>query len=128
MKLKFKFLHLDRSDSLIDFATERFERILKLELKPAEATIIFSSQRHTSISEINIMSPDLSFHSKGNADNFYEAFDLAFVRIERQMSKRKKKIQKHKSYEKSRRAHVDHYNSLNEEIVQLPLGNYKKSG
>lgn len=121
MKLTFRFKHVDRSQPLIDFAEERFGKIRKFELKPSAATVVVSSQRHMATIEVTVVGPELTLHSQATSDDFFEATDQAISKIQRQMSKRKNRVQNHKNSKKSNQGPMDDVESLMETELETEM-------
>lgn len=125
MQLTFKFLHVDRSDSLIEFATERIARVEKFELKPTEACFKISYQRHQVRVELNLRGANLYMRSESTTDNFYEAIDQAINKIQAQMSKRKCKVKRHRNHYRSKQGQMERVTSELDMVFLYPL---RKSG
>lgn len=125
MQLTFKFLHVDRSESLIEFATQRIARVEKFELKPTEACFKISYQRHQVRVELGLRGPNLYLRAEATTDNFYEAIDQAVDKIQTQMSKRKCKVKKHKNHYRSKQGQIER---ISPELEMTFINPLRKSG
>jgi ribosomal subunit interface protein len=96
MKLEYTFLHVDTSDALVEHFQSRFEKLLKFEMKPMDVHVIFSSQRHECIVDVQIMEGRRKYKAQGIANDFDRSVDMVVNKLWRQMSKEKKKLKDYK--------------------------------
>ncbi len=106
MKTKFRFIHLDRSEALVEHTEDRLAKIEKYELKPSEASVVISAQRHKIKVEITLIGPSLTLRSEASSEDYYESVDTAIEKLCRQMVKRKGRVQHHKSYLRSHKGQI----------------------
>lgn len=112
MKFHSIFKNIDSSESLLDYAKDKFSKLEKYELKPVSVNMTFSAQRHRKLAEVTIIGPDVKYHAKAWSGNYYESLDKVLDKIMTQMSKVKNKRQKHKAFEKSARGRAQILESL----------------
>lgn len=96
MKLEYTFLHVDTSESLVDYFESKFEKLLKFEMKPMDVHVIFSGQRHECIVDVQIMEGRRKYKAQGISGEFGRSVDMVVNKLFRQMSKEKKKLKDHK--------------------------------
>lgn len=105
MQFTYTFKNAESSDEIINHAKAKLEKLAKLEMKPVEfAEAMFR------ISGKSRYECELKFHggngpiiSFGDGDNFAIALDSALDHMEKQMWRRKDKMQYHKNPEKRSR-------------------------
>ena len=96
MKLTYTFKHMDSSNALIDYAEERVNRLHRYELKPYDFHFSFSMIKHERSCEVLVTGPAVRIQAHGTATEIYEALDLALEKVEKQLGRRKEKVQHHK--------------------------------
>jgi putative sigma-54 modulation protein len=101
MKVDFTFKHVDSSDSLMEYAQERCEKIEKFELNPMDVHFIISMQKHECIVEVHIEEGRRKFKAMASSDDFYRSVEMVVNKLWRQMSKDKRRIKDHKNPERS---------------------------
>src|ERR1700748_493092 len=101
MQLSVTFRHMDSTDALRDYASEKIERIKKYFPDPIKAHVVLICDRgynHTA----DVM---LTLHNglviKGieTTEDMYSSIDLVMAKIERQVRRYKEKIRSHKGSE-----------------------------
>lgn len=103
MKIDCQFKRLDRSDSLALYIEEKLQSLSHFEMKPLDVHVIFSAERHLKNVEIHIIGRDVSMIARGSNSDFYVAADQAVDKLSRQMHKRKRKIQQHRTGDDAKR-------------------------
>lgn len=101
MKVEFIFKHVDTSDSLIQYAHERIEKIEKFELNPMGVHFIVSMLKHECTVEVHVEEGRRKFKATATSDDFYRSVDMVVNKLWRQMSKDKRRMKHHKSPERS---------------------------
>lgn len=96
MKTTFTFKHLNSSDYIENYAQEGLDKAEKYAFKPLQARFIFSSEGHLKLAEIVITGESGRHVAIGQGENIFRAIDEALSKIERQLMKRKEKVQHHK--------------------------------
>ncbi|MCC7406187.1 MAG: ribosome-associated translation inhibitor RaiA [Bdellovibrionales bacterium] len=129
MKVSCQFKSLQWSDALVDYTEEKLQKVKKFELKPIQVHVTFSAERHRKSVEMHIVGHSVSISGRGYADNFNEAVDSVVAKVTRQLSKRKQKIKKHKSFELSNAGQLDLVNAQMEFMSpEDPDDDIKKAG
>lgn len=101
MQLTTTFRHMEASQAVRDYATERLEKVKKyLHREPIAAHAVFSVERnHNHTAELSITLPNgLVIQARETTEDMYSSIDLAGSRIERQVRKWKDKIRDHKPH------------------------------
>src|SRR5690606_33075322 len=92
MKLEYTFLHVESSEPLVEHFQERFSKLLKFELKPMDVQVVFSTERHECIVDVNILEGRRKFKAHGVSGDFYRSVDMVVNKLLRQMSKERKRL------------------------------------
>ena len=97
MQVTVTFRHVEPTDALRDYATEKVEHAAAKYLKNAVgAHVILSVQKQEHVAEINLYASrfDISAHEK--TGDLYSAIDLTIDKVEAQLRKHKDRINHHK--------------------------------
>ena len=73
MKVGFTFKHVDTSDALLEYASERCEKIEKFELNPMDVQFIISTLKHECIVEVHVEEGRRKFKASASSDDFYRS-------------------------------------------------------
>ena len=106
MKSVVKFKGIDRSEALVQYVTERFARLQKLEIRPLKCHITFSAVKHKHIAEVYVHGINGDFRAKAMTTSYQESVDQCAKKIERQLEREKSKIKRHRHYERSAEARL----------------------
>jgi putative sigma-54 modulation protein len=101
MQLSTTFRHMDASQAVREYTSERLEKIRKYFNKgPISAHAVFSVERgFHHVADLNITLPNgIAINAKETTEDMYSSIDLAAARIERQVRKWKEKIRDHKPH------------------------------
>src|SRR5258707_15346520 len=101
MQLTTTFRHMDGSQAVREYATDKLEKIKKYFNKdPISAHAVFAVERgFNHVADINITLPNgIVINAKEVTEDMYSSIDLAAARIERQVRKWKEKIRDHKPH------------------------------
>ena len=104
MKFDIKFKSMDYSQSLVDYAEEKFAKLEKYEIRPVVVHITFSQERHEQVAQVYIKGLHGEFRAKAYSDSLQSAIDLCLKKMKRQMEREKSKIKHHHHYEHSEEA------------------------
>ena len=115
MKLTYNFIHMDSSAALIEFVSERLNRMDKFELKPLEVRFSFSMRKHQKMCDILIAGSKTRFKASSKGEDIYVVVEEALEKLEHQLQKRKDKVQHHKKKFLTKEAHLDR---MNGELVE----------
>jgi putative sigma-54 modulation protein len=101
MKVDFTFKHVDSSDSLMEYAQDRIDKIGKFELNPMDVHFVISMNKHECIVEVSVLEGRRKFKALATSDDFYRSVEMVVNKLTRQMSKDKRRVKGHKNPEKS---------------------------
>ncbi len=102
MKVDFNFKHVDSSDALMDYASERMEKLTRFELKPMDVQFTVSMEsRHECKIEVHVVEGRRKFKAEAVSDDFYRSVEMVINKLSRQLSKDKGRVKHHKDAERS---------------------------
>ena len=102
MKLKYTFKQIEKSQSVIDFAESKLQKLNKFEYRPQVAHIVFSQQRHNKVTEIILSGSDGKVQTIASADSFQASIEVAVQKLQRQLSRSQSKHANHKRPQQSK--------------------------
>lgn len=97
MRIDFKFRHLNHSDELTGYVSERMERLEKFEMKPVRVEVTFTLEKTCRRVDVHVRGDDIEMHAHCEAETFFEGIDHALEKIGRQLAKKKARVQAHKT-------------------------------
>lgn len=97
MQVTVTFRHVDPSDALRDYATEKLTRVVGKYLKrPIEAHVILAVSKHNHTAEISIHASHFDMTVSESTGDLYSAIDLALDKVEAALRKRKDRLNRRK--------------------------------
>src|SRR5512137_71261 len=147
MQLNITFRHVEPSDALKAYATEKVDRLKKYFDGLVEGHVILSLEKIRHLAEVTLQANGIRVNAKEENADFYSAVDNVVEKLERQLVRYKEKIKRHKpltnrerrslqetvyayesfSEEEPRVLQTDHYAtqpmSIDDAVMQLDLGN-----
>jgi ribosomal subunit interface protein len=96
MRIDFKFRHLDPSEELCDYVSEKVHHLDKFEMKPVRMEFTFTQEKATLRVDVHVRGQDIEMHAHSEVDNFFVGVDQVLAKIGRQMSRKKSRVQSHK--------------------------------
>lgn len=95
MQVNVTFRHMDSSDAIRDYATDKLQRIEKFLQPPVEAHVILEVVKFTHRAEIDLRAKGVHLSAEETTADMYAAIDKVIDKIERQAEKHKEKVKKH---------------------------------
>lgn len=123
MKSNYTFKHLDYSESLVNYTTEKLNEIGSFLLKDGRCNVYYSKDQYQFQVEISLNTKQKFFKATASAKDAYVAVDLIADKLERQFLKVKEIYMDHKKYELSKEGRL---NELNSQFEFAPK--WKKAG
>jgi len=97
LQVSVTFRHVDPTEALKEYATEKVSRAAKKYLRdPLEAHVILSVVKRRHQAEINIHASHFEISAHESTEDLYSAIDLALAKVERQLRRHKDRINHHK--------------------------------
>ncbi len=104
MNITVTFRNLETTQALKDYSAGKLDRVRKYLVKPREATVVLSMERHRHVAEVTINAKDTTFKGTEKADDMYAAIDLVMDKVERQARKYKDRRKQKKGRAPTREA------------------------
>lgn len=98
MQIHFTGHHLKVTDTLKHFTQEKFEK-LERHFNSSHITginVVFNIEKLKQIAEATIIVTKGDIHAKSESDDMYTAIDLLVDKLDRQLLKRKEKLNNHR--------------------------------
>jgi putative sigma-54 modulation protein len=102
MSVNITFRNLDPSDAIRDYAIERVSRVKKYVESPFDANVVLSVHKFRHTAEITITSDGFKVNGQEETEDLYSAIDMVMDKIERQITKHRGKVLKHKVSNKTK--------------------------
>ena len=99
MIVDIQFKHMDASDSLRDYATEKSGKLKKYFDGKVHVTWNFAREHGEFVSHCHAVGSHLDLFGEARADEAYATVDMALSRLEKQIKKQKEIVTGHKSAE-----------------------------
>ena len=103
MNVNVTFRNLDTTQALKDYSIGKLDKVRKVLVKPLEANVVLSVERHNHIAEVSISAKDVSFNGSEKSADMYAAIDLVMDKVERQARRYKERMKQ----KKGRSSHRD---------------------
>lgn len=91
MKVGFVFRNVDSSDMLMDYMTDRLEKLGRFELNPMDVQIIVSKVSHECSVEVTMTEGRRKYKASATTDDFYRASEMCVNKLQRQLSKERRR-------------------------------------
>ena len=101
MKTKYTFRHMRKSEEKIQYVEERLGKLEKYEWRPLTAHVTFSAERNQCTVDIRLTGQGASIKAKAKADHFSDAVDEIVGKLQKQLEKKKSRVQEHHVFENS---------------------------
>jgi putative sigma-54 modulation protein len=85
------FRHVDPSQPLKDYVSEKLGKIQKILDDPFEANVTLSVEKYRHIAEVFLTTRGITIKAFESTDNLYSAIDLVCDKVERQTKKYREK-------------------------------------
>lgn len=122
MKVSFTFKHVDTSESLMNYAEERLDKVEKFELQPMDVHFVISKDNYECAVEVTVLEGRRKFKATALSDDFYRSVEMVTNKLLRQMAKDKRRLKHHKNAERSHYGKLNHLNeALESDFTTKPL-------
>lgn len=96
MQISFTGHHVEVTPALRDFATGKFEKLMRHFEKIGSINVIFQVDKLRHIAEATIHVAKNELHAHSESEDLYSAIDLLIDKLDRQLKKHKEKITDHR--------------------------------
>ena len=101
MHVSVTFRHLDSSDPLKEYATDKTERLTKYLLEPVEVHWVLSVEKIRHTAAATVTANGLRIKAQEETADLYSAIDSVLDKLENQVRKHKEKLKDHHKQENS---------------------------
>jgi len=108
MQIEVSFKHMEQSDPLRDYITEKLEKVLKPLNEPVNAQAVLHVEKYRHIAKINVHANGIVIKGKEETNDMYSSIDLVLDKLDRQVRKYKEKIGRHGDRESVREFRASH--------------------
>lgn len=91
MKVGFAFRNVDSSDMLMEYMTERLEKLGRFELNPMDVHIVVSKVTHECSIDVTMTEGRRKYKANAVTDDFYRAAEMCVNKLQRQLSKERRR-------------------------------------
>ena len=99
MQVSVTFRHMEATDALKSFASDKVSRIEKYIHTPTDAHVVLSVEKHMHRAEINVVANGIRIFGAEVSEDMYGSIDGAAAKIERQLKRYRNKLASHKPRE-----------------------------
>ena len=99
MQVSVTFRHMEATDALKSFASDKVSRIEKDMHTPTDAHVVLSVEKHLHRAEINVTANGIRIRGEETSADMYGSIDGATQKIERQLKRYRNKLASHKPRE-----------------------------
>lgn len=97
IRVNYTFRHRNWSNYLVDYTNNKALKLKKYEThKPFSINVTFMDEKHERIVNLMVECDGVSFASKVTTDDFFEAIDMSFEKVIKQLEKHKTKAKSSK--------------------------------
>ena len=100
MRIAFTFRHMDSSDAIKNYASDKLAKLQKYMRAPLDAEVVVSKERHLHQVEVVLRSDGHTYVATQESEDMYASIDLAMDKIERQLKRYKEKLKHHHGRER----------------------------
>lgn len=123
MNLSITFRHVDPSEALKAYATEKVERLGKYFDGLVEGHVILGQEKIRHLAEVSLSANGMRVVAKEETADFYTAIDNVVAKLERQLKRYKEKLKRHQPLtnreRRSVREQIFAYESFEEEVPRV---------
>lgn len=111
MKSNYTFKHLDYSESLVNYTSQKLDSIGQFLLKDGRCQVYYFKNQHDFVVEVSMHTKEKFFKASATATDIYVAVDLMTDKLEKQFLKVKEIYMHHKKFDISKEGRLAEINS-----------------
>lgn len=96
MNIEFKFRHMESSDAIKTYATDKLSRLQKYLRTPPEAHVTFSLERHLHCIDVSLSADGERHQGRAEQEDMYASIDIVVDKIQRQLNRSKELHHNHR--------------------------------
>lgn len=89
MRIAFTFRHLESSESMKSYATDKLSKLQRYVHAPLDIEVTFSVERHTHFVDVHMTSGPDSFRGRESSEDMYASIDLVTDKLRAQLNSTK---------------------------------------
>ena len=89
MRINFTFRHLEPSDGIKSYATEKVARLQKFLRAPLTAEVIVATERHLHQVDVTVVCEGQRYAATEESEDMYASIDMVLDKIDRQVRSKK---------------------------------------
>jgi len=89
MRINFTFRHLEPSDGIKSYATEKIARLQKYLRAPLTAEVVVGTERHLHQVDVSVVSEGQRYAATEESEDMYASIDMVLDKLDRQVRSRK---------------------------------------
>ena len=94
MQIQVTFRHVEPSEALKEYATEKVGKLQKYLDGPVEASVTLSVEKHRHEADVNIIAGGLKIHGHETTGDLFSSIDLVVDKLDTQVKRYREKIKK----------------------------------
>lgn len=98
MQVTVTFRHMESSEALKSYATEKTERLTKYLFEPVEVHWVLSVEKIRHIADTTVTTNGVTIKAQADTQDMYSAIDNVIDKLENQVRKHKERIKDHKPH------------------------------
>ncbi len=91
MQISVTFKHIDASEPLKSYVSDKINKFDRYLHNPAEASVVLSVEKHRHQAEITIVGDRMAINGREETGDMYSAIDMVLDKLEKQIKKNKEK-------------------------------------
>ena len=108
MQIEVSFKHMEQSNPLRDYVTDKLEKVLKPLIEPVNAQAVLHVEKYRHIAKVTVHANGIVIKGKEETNDMYSSIDLVIDKLDRQVRKYKEKIIRHGTREAVREFRASH--------------------
>lgn len=108
MQIEVSFKHMEQSDPLRDYVTDKLEKVLKPLMEPVNAQAVLHVEKYRHIAKVTVHANGIVIKGREETNDMYSSVDLVLDKLDRQVKKYREKIVRHGDREVIREFRASH--------------------
>ena len=108
MQIEVTFKHMEQSDPLREYVTDKLGKVLKPLMEPVNAQAVLHVEKYRHIAKVTVHANGIVIKGKEETNDMYSSVDLVLDKLDRQVKKYREKIVRHGDREVIREFRASH--------------------
>jgi len=92
MQVAVTFRHMDPSDNLRDYVSDKITKVKRYLEDPIECHVVLSVEKHRHAAEVTIVADGFKINGQETTTDMYSAIDMAVDKIEKQIKRHRERL------------------------------------